>query len=262
MQLDRTKSKLRLTNSNFTQVELKISRDSGEDLVTYRNAGYKSFGVKCHLLRAIGEKPIVGHTNGDIDLGASESSKNESRRPKIILGSCCPTGQNARASGEFYRIKLSAFNSERSSNFDLQLEIKKDCIGAIGGTHIPCKVPIEEQARFSGRKGKTTQNVLATITFDLKFTYVLVGWEGSSTDVIVLYDSLRRKDKLNVPEGKYYLIDASYRNMPRFLAHYRGTRYHLNEIRSRLPESSREIFNHRHFSLRNVVECGFGVLKK
>nr|DAD19523.1 TPA_asm: hypothetical protein HUJ06_020986 [Nelumbo nucifera] len=62
--------------------------------------------------------------------------------------------------------------------------------------------------------------------------------------------------------GKYYLVDVGYRNKPGFLAPYQGTRYHLNEIRGRLSESLKEIFNNRHSSLRNAMECAFGVLKK
>nr|DAD43516.1 TPA_asm: hypothetical protein HUJ06_001746 [Nelumbo nucifera] len=102
----------------------------------------------------------------------------------------------------------------------------KDCIGAIDGTHIPCKVPVEEQGKFHGRKGKTTQNIMAAVTFDLKFTYVLAGWE---LDSIVLTNFLLPMiTQQNI--GKYYLVDAGYRNMPSFIAPYRGTRYHLNEI--------------------------------
>ena len=51
----------------------------------------------------------------------------------------------------------------------------QDCIGAIYGTHVRASVPLEIQGRFHGRKDGTTQNVLATISFDLKFTYVLAG---------------------------------------------------------------------------------------
>ncbi|KAG5245299.1 nuclease HARBI [Salix suchowensis] len=54
----------------------------------------------------------------------------------------------------------------------------KDCVGAIDGTHVPANVPVEIQGKFRGRKEGTTQNVLAAITFDLKFLYVLAGWEG------------------------------------------------------------------------------------
>jgi len=58
------------------------------------------------------------------------------------------------------------------------------------------------QAAFRGRKNYPTQNVLATVDFDLKFTYVLVGWEGSAHDATILADALERDDGLRVAEGK------------------------------------------------------------
>jgi len=58
------------------------------------------------------------------------------------------------------------------------------------------------QAAFRGRKNYPTQNVLATVDFDLKFTYVLAGWEGSAHEFTILADALERDDGLRVPEGK------------------------------------------------------------
>jgi len=43
---------------------------------------------------------------------------------------------------------------------------------------------------------------------------------------------------------------------------YKGVRYHLKEFTRRGPQNPRELFNHRHSSLRNVIERTFGVLKK
>jgi hypothetical protein len=57
------------------------------------------------------------------------------------------------------------------------------------------------QATFRGRKNYTTQNVLAAVDFDLKFTYVLAGWEGSTHDATVLADALAREDGLRVAPG-------------------------------------------------------------
>jgi hypothetical protein len=54
------------------------------------------------------------------------------------------------------------------------------------------------QPTFRGRKG-LTQNVLAAVSFDLRFTYVLAGWEGSAHDVLILADALVRLDGLRVP---------------------------------------------------------------
>jgi hypothetical protein len=38
---------------------------------------------------------------------------------------------------------------------------------------------------FRGRKAFATQNVMAAVDFDLRFTYVLAGWEGRAHDALV-----------------------------------------------------------------------------
>ncbi|KAK3118761.1 hypothetical protein QOZ80_9BG0706670 [Eleusine coracana subsp. coracana] len=75
----------------------------------------------------------------------------------------------------------------------------KDCIGVIDGTHVHARVPAKIAAAFRGRKHYTTQNVLAAVDFDLKFTYVLAGWEGSAHDALILADAIEREDGLRVP---------------------------------------------------------------
>ncbi len=57
------------------------------------------------------------------------------------------------------------------------------------------------QDRFRGRKHYPTQNVLAVVDFDLRFTYVLAGWEGSAHDSFVLQDALSRPSGLQILEG-------------------------------------------------------------
>ncbi|XP_068639372.1 ribosome biogenesis protein ERB1-like [Aristolochia californica] len=44
---------------------------------------------------------------------------------------------------------------------------------------------------------------MATCTFDMQFTYILVGWEGSAVDSRVLKLALTRRDKVYVPEEDY-----------------------------------------------------------
>ena len=77
----------------------------------------------------------------------------------------------------------------------------KDCVGALDGTHVRASVPLEIQGRFRSHKGGTTQNVLAAITFDLKFSYVLTGWEGSAHDSRILSDALARPNGFRILEG-------------------------------------------------------------
>ena len=71
---------------------------------------------------------------------------------------------------------------------------------AIDGIHVPANVPVKIQGKFRDRKEGTIQNVLAAITFDLKFIYVLAGWEGSAHDSRVLGDALSRPSGLKILE--------------------------------------------------------------
>ena len=77
----------------------------------------------------------------------------------------------------------------------------QDCVGVIDSTHVRASVPPEIQGRFRGRKDGTTQYVLAAISSDLKFTYVLAEWEGSAHDSRVLNDAFARPGGFSIPEG-------------------------------------------------------------
>uniref|UniRef100_A0A453K3T1 DDE Tnp4 domain-containing protein n=1 Tax=Aegilops tauschii subsp. strangulata TaxID=200361 RepID=A0A453K3T1_AEGTS len=103
---------------------------------------------------------------------------------------------------------------------------------------------------------------MAAVDFDLKFTYVLAGWEGSAHDALILANALEREDGLKVPTGKFFLVDAGYAMRLGFLPPYRGTRYHLKEYgRGNHPQNAKELFNLRHSSLRTSVERAFAAYK-
>ncbi|KAL4309416.1 hypothetical protein GQ457_01G023830 [Hibiscus cannabinus] len=141
----------------------------------------------------------------------------------------------------------------------------KDCIGAIDGTHIPAILPPNEQIPYIGRKGVPTQNVMTVCDFNMCFTFVVAGWEGTSHDTRIFLDAIRdpRLKFPHQPNGKYYLVDFGYPQMKGYLGPYRGQRYHLPDFRKGRPMSGKEeIFNHSHSSLCSVIERTFGVLKK
>ncbi|CAI9286136.1 unnamed protein product [Lactuca saligna] len=138
----------------------------------------------------------------------------------------------------------------------------KNYVGAIDGTHVRVKVLNRDAPRYRGRKGYPTINVLAACSFDLKFTYVLTGWKGTASDSRILKNALNRDDKLVIPNGHYYLVDADLPHSTILMAAYRGVRYHLKEYSTRAPQNARELFNLRHASLRNAIERAFGVLKR
>ena len=136
------------------------------------------------------------------------------------------------------------------------------CIGALDGTHVPAIVEPELKQACRNRKGDVTQNVLGVVDFDMLFTYILVGWEGSAHDGRVYDDGLTKG--LQTFPGKYYLGDAGYALSWNCLTPYRGVRYHLKEWSksNQKPQNKEELFNLRHSSLRNVIERTYGVVKK
>jgi hypothetical protein len=102
------------------------------------------------------------------------------------------------------------------------------CRGAIDGTHIDTFVPNDAlTARYRNRKGRLSQNVLAACTFDMRFSYVLAGWEGSAADSRIYNDA--QQTDFPIPPNLCYLADAGFPLCDSLLVPYRGVRYHLKE---------------------------------
>ncbi|KAA0055483.1 retrotransposon protein [Cucumis melo var. makuwa] len=114
--------------------------------------------------------------------------------------------------------------------------------GALDGTYIKVNVPASDWAKYRTRKGEVVTNVLGVFDTKGDFVYVLAGWEGSAADSRILRDALSRPNDLKMPKGQ---------------------RYHLQEWRGpeNAPSTSKEFFNMKHSSARNVIERAFGVLK-
>lgn len=152
----------------------------------------------------------------------------------------------------------------------------RDCVGALDGSHIKAHI-VGETKPYRNRKGDLSQNVLAVVDFNMLFTYVLAGWEGSAADITVLsYARDMEGFGRNLPKGKYYVADAGYISSDMTMLPFAGgVRYHLKEWLQPMvsatrtgrpqadlrPTDEKELFNLRHSSLRNVVERVFGVLK-
>ncbi|XP_042387990.1 uncharacterized protein LOC121980089 [Zingiber officinale] len=140
----------------------------------------------------------------------------------------------------------------------------QNCLGAIDGTHVSAWAPTSIQTSFRGRKVIVTQNVMLVCDFDMLFTFVYTGWEGTANDSRVFIDALtRHENHFPKPCGdQFYLVDSGYPNMPGFLAPYRGQRYHLRDYRRQgRPRGKEELFNYRHSTCRNIIERCIGVLK-
>lgn len=68
------------------------------------------------------------------------------------------------------------------------------------------KVPDSDKIRYRTRKGEIAVNFLGVCTQDMKFIYVLAGWEGSAADNRVLLDGLNRTHGLKVPDGNLFFF--------------------------------------------------------
>ncbi|XP_020598411.1 putative nuclease HARBI1, partial [Phalaenopsis equestris] len=143
---------------------------------------------------------------------------------------------------------------------------KQNCIGAIDGTHVDARIPNHEKVAYIGRSGATTQNVMVVCDFNMCFTFVVAGWEGSARDSQIFSFATRNRSKCfsNPLSGKYYLVDAGYPMQRGYLKPYSDTRYHLPDFErvSDTVRGRKEMFKKCHSSLRGVIEKTFGVWKK
>ncbi|GJV79460.1 putative nuclease HARBI1, partial [Tanacetum coccineum] len=127
-------------------------------------------------------------------------------------------------------------------------------VGALNGTLIHASVPFTQQHLYRARgRGACYQNVLAICDFNMIFTYVVVGWEGTTDGARILNEALidPKADFPMPPSDKYYLCDAAYRHTHGFMAPYWNVRYWLGDFRRNRAMNSREKFNHAHAKLRN-----------
>ena len=101
------------------------------------------------------------------------------------------------------------------------------CLGAIDGSHIHISPPAALQSLYLNWKGFLSQNCLFISDFNMLFTYVFTGWEGSAMDACVWADAVMKG--FLAPEGFYYLADAGFPHCPELIILFHGVQYHLQE---------------------------------
>ena len=127
-------------------------------------------------------------------------------------------------------------------------------MGAIDGTLVNIKTPIENEHNYVDRHGNHSINVMVVAGPDLRVLYLSARWPGSVSDSRVFRNS-QLYDRLNSgwrPHHLGYLIgDSGYANTNFLLTPLLNT---FNEQQVR--------FNRAHKKTRRVVECTFGVMKQ
>jgi hypothetical protein len=89
-----------------------------------------------------------------------------------------------------------------------------NCIGEIDGTHIKVVVPTNKVTQHMGRKGYTSQNMMAVCDFDMGFTFVVAGRPGLVHDMRVFKDAITKYgDKFpHPPQGNSLALVSQYFN--------------------------------------------------
>ncbi|XP_042041229.1 uncharacterized protein LOC121786661 [Salvia splendens] len=97
--------------------------------------------------------------------------------------------------------------------------------------------PVPVDARIPDGNGSRSKNtclmwhvrLFGRFRRNMRFVYVLAGWEGSAGDARVLRDAVARPRGVKVPIGQYYLCDNGYANSNGFLTPFKGVQNHLKE---------------------------------
>ena len=69
-----------------------------------------------------------------------------------------------------------------------------------------------DKGRYRNRHQDINTNMLGAVDWNMKFLYVLPGWEGSASDSRVLKDAMRidREDAFVVPQGMTLSLCVSF----------------------------------------------------
>lgn len=175
-----------LSTARFRDVT-RMDRDTFDELLLlleghggFKNSKYLSTGEKLLIFILI----LVGHTNRS----ANERWQHSGSTISLVVHEVATV---------MIRCKHKLFIPPKDEDpIPLRISTSRkfspyfdNCIGALDGTHIHAVVPPEDRKAFRNRKQTISQNVLAVASFDLLFSYVLAGWEGSAHDSRVLDDA-------------------------------------------------------------------------
>ncbi|GKE63181.1 putative nuclease HARBI1 [Tanacetum coccineum] len=153
----------------------------------------------------------VGVSNRDAGERFQRSGETISRAFHEVLEAITGRGSGfQRLAHDIIRPKDPSFRFIPSQimNDQRYMPYFKDCIGCIDGTHIGACIPENQQVPYIGRKGVPTFNVMANCDFDMCFTFISVGWEGSAHDTRVFLHALNTSS-LNFPKPPRDTINLS-----------------------------------------------------
>ena len=139
------------------------------------------------------------------------------------------------------------------------------CLGAIDGKHIAMKQPAHSGTLYHNYKGFFSMILLGLVDADYRFTWVVVGANGSTSDCAVfnvcdLKEGIEN-GSLHVPEADS--LPKSDMKFPYFLVGddaFPLKDWLLKPFSARQLTEEERIYNYRISRARRIVENGFGIL--
>lgn len=125
-------------------------------------------------------------------------------------------------------------------------------IGAIDGTHIKIKAPVNHPETYVNRKGFHSVLLQAVCREDMRFTHIVAGWPGSCHDARVLRNCDLWNDGEAMCRNAHIIGDAAYPLRTWLITPYRDNG-HLT--------GQQKHFNTCLSTTRVTVERAFGMLK-
>ncbi|KAM7267811.1 hypothetical protein ACFE04_009977 [Oxalis oulophora] len=159
-----------------------------------------------------------------------------------------------------FKLSPDLFDSPAS---DVPLEISKDpkfypffkdCLGFVDAVQLKQFVDTNDLGVIHAQNGRT--KALAICSFDLRFKKVFAASDGSLPRGLYPATS-----KLEIPEGKYYLVDDAYQDIPGFVAPYVRAVYFSGDICFDFG-TQEQLFNQRHWDMRKANKIIFSILKE
>ncbi|GMN58186.1 hypothetical protein TIFTF001_027275 [Ficus carica] len=151
-------------------------------------------------------------------------SQGEEHEP-IRCGRCNGYGHNRQTCTNSVPLRLDQYESSHIQSLESPIRHNERArfiyVPAFGRDNFPLVL--------YSVAGYHSQNVLAACLFDMKFTYMLAGYEGSCHDARMLEEAIAFHGFPKPPPGKFYLADSGYANKDCFLSPYRRETYHSPE---------------------------------
>ena len=166
---------------------------------------------------------------------------------------------------KFIKFPTTAMEVEKSVNLFYKQHGFPQCLGAIDGTHVNIKQPLENHTDYLNRKGQYSINIQAVCDYRYCFTDVVIKWPGSVHDARIFTNSdLNAKfEDGTIPAYCKEIVEGEIPVPVCILGDpaYPLLQFLMKEYPDGETSLAEQFFGYRLSSARMVIECTFGRLK-